>query len=164
VASLTPSRCVATTDNMNLVSGDLGELTPSEIEFLSSPITSKYIVNKVIGSPFNRARFIAIPPLSIDEMSSILSSYEKGWIRFVPDKLKCLIMSESGEHAASLMSLVLYHERHPAVEAWPLQVQKYYVHYMNGVQAKILADLQDDPGLLDTVKVLISHGSTAHSM
>ena len=93
----------------SLVSETSLELTPSEIEYLSFPITSKYTMNKVIGSPFNRARFVAMPPLSIGEMSSILSKYEKLWVRSVPDKLKYFIMSESG-HIALLMSLVYVYD------------------------------------------------------
>jgi len=82
-----------------------------------------------------------MPPLSTREMSSILSRYEKLWLQSVPE-MKCLMMSESGGHAALMSLVLLYHERRPTLESRPLQVDKWYVLYMNGLQAKILGDLQ----------------------
>jgi hypothetical protein len=107
-------------------------------------------------SPFNKTTFFGLPPLTVEEMAVVLRVFENAFCLKIPTSIQARIIAESGGHAASLNTLLLFYlNEKPEVETWPIVLETKFEEHMNGVKYKIRRDLED-PGLRQLVRRLRS--------
>ncbi|KAL1963751.1 hypothetical protein VTN77DRAFT_7817 [Rasamsonia byssochlamydoides] len=106
------------------------------------------------ASPFNKAEFFRLPPLTTVEMATVLQIFQDTLRVEIPMRIKMGIMAEAGGHAASLNALMLFYlYEEPDVGTWPDLLEIKFEEYMNGVKHKIRKDLTD-PSLRQLVRQL----------
>lgn len=102
-------------------------------------------------SPFNKTTFFGLPPLTVEEMAVVLRVFENAFCLKIPTSIQARIIAESGGHAASLNTLLLFYlNEKPEVETWPIVLETKFEEHMNDVKYKIQRDLED-PGLRQLV-------------